>query len=167
MLAQENLIAGFEDALGAQKSMPFIRAFTIVGEMFTEQKRSIDEFKIVIKDYEEHKTEHKDLKVDIKKDLLVELATKADIEKINGKIETLEKELSGKIETSEQRLNGKIEKLDGKIEATEQRLNGKIGTLYGELKKNRLWMQLIVGLMILFITMFSPNALQVLKLFKV
>jgi len=56
-------------------------------------------------------------------------------------------------------LDVKIEKVNGKIDTLEQKI-------YGEFKSMRLWMKVIVSLMILGMTMFSPNTIQIIKLFK-
>jgi len=67
-------------------------------------------------------------KLEIKDELTKELATKADIEKIDGKINTLKAELEKKIEVVESRL-------EKKIEVVESRLEKKIEIVKSELEK--------------------------------
>ena len=65
--------------------------------------------------------------------VLPTLATKEDIARLEGKIETMAERfngktdrLDGKIDAVEERLNGKIDRLDAKIDAMEERFNGKL-----------------------------------------
>ena len=145
---------------------------------------------IIKESFEEYKNQEIDRKIEIKKDLLVEIATKADIKELNGKIDSNIKELNGKIDSNNKELNGKIDsfkkELNGKIDSNNKELNGKIDTLrqetkadikelngkidtleakfIGEFKSVKLWMKMLVGIALIGITCFSPTA-QALLLF--
>ena len=128
--------------------------------MINEQTNSIISIK---KDFEDYKNKEVERKIEIKKDLLVEIAPKADIKELNGKIDTFHKELNGKIDTIHIELNGKIDtihkELNGKIDVLESKL-------IGEFKSIRLWMKTLAGLAVLAITSFSPTAQALIKLIK-
>ena len=92
-------------------------------------------------DFEQYKKGDLDRKTEIKKDLLIELATKADIEKLHGKIDSLE------------------QKMDGKIGILRQEMQG-------EFKSIKLWMKMLLALALLTIACFSPTAQVLIKLLK-
>ena len=91
-------------------------------------------------------------KAEIKKDLLVELATKADIEILNGKIDTLEQKMNGKIDALDQKMNGNIKYLEQKMD--------------GEFKSMRLWLKMLMALAFLSTACFSPTAQYLFKFLK-
>jgi len=103
-------------------------------------------------------------KAEIKKDLLIELATKADIEILNGQIGILKQEMNGKIDSLKQEMNGKIDSLkqemNGKIDSLKQEMNG-------EFKSIKLWMKMLLALALLTIACFSPTAQVLIKLLKI
>jgi peptidoglycan hydrolase CwlO-like protein len=113
-----------ESSLGAEKSKPIVDAFNHIAEVlkenqdildnqqkqidiqqesFDKQQRILDDQKAVIheikENFEEYKNGDLDRKTEIKKDLLIELATKADIEKMNGKIGVLQQEMQGEFKS--------------------------------------------------------------------
>jgi chaperonin cofactor prefoldin len=120
-------VKAIEESLGAQQAVPIISALQDLDRKIDSQKTAV------------------------KTDLLVELATKADIallkadiNGLEGKINALEEKLVGKINTSEEKLEGQInaleyklvgkintseEKLEGQINALEEKLEGRIDTL--------------------------------------
>jgi hypothetical protein len=109
-------------------------------------------------------------KVAVKADLLLELATKADIAVLAGEIARLE----GKIDSNIARLEGKIDsniaRLEGKLESEIARLEGKLDTsvakINGELQSIRLWMKLLVAVGIIGMTFFSPTTVKLLEMLK-
>ena len=106
-----------EDALGPQQAEPIIAALQ-------ELDRKID-----------------DQRTALKADLLVEIATKADIANLRTEIKTDIAQLNGKIDT-------------------------EIAKITGELKSIRLWMKLLVAIGILGISLFSPAAVKLLEMLK-
>jgi len=125
-------------------------------ESFEKQQRILDDQGAVIheirENFEEYKNGDMDRKTEIKKDLLIELATKADIEKMNGKIDSLEQKMNGKIDSLEQKMNGKIGMLQKEMQ--------------GEFKSIKLWMKMLLALALLTIACFSPTAQVLIKLLK-
>jgi chromosome segregation ATPase len=173
-----------ESSLGSEKSKPIVDAFNHIAEVlkgnqdildnqqkqidiqqesFDKQQRILDDQEAVIheikENFEEYKNGDLDRKTEIKKDLLIELATKADIEKLNGKIDSLK-----------HATKADIEKMNGKIDSLEQKMNGKIGVLQqemqGEFKSIKLWMKMLLALALLTIACFSPTAQVLIKLLK-
>ncbi|ETR71965.1 MAG: BdrQ [Candidatus Magnetoglobus multicellularis str. Araruama] len=146
-----------ESSLGVEQSKPIVKTFNscfqglqekqdildnqqrtiaLHQESIDRQQSILDNQKIAIHEikdsFEEYKNGDLDRKTEIKKDLLIELATKADIEKMNGKIDSLEHKMNGKIDSLEHKMNGKIEKVNGKIDSLEQKFmeNSKVSS-YG------------------------------------
>jgi chromosome segregation ATPase len=140
-----------ESTFGVEKSEPIIKAFNGVCQQLEKnhdaldnQQKRINRQQSILEEQEDviHKIQGSfdeyvkgdlDRKTEIKKDLLIELATKADIEKLNGKIDTLEQKMIGRTDALEQKMDGKIDaleqKMDGKIDALEQKMDGKIDAL--------------------------------------
>jgi hypothetical protein len=166
-----------ESSLGTEKSKPIIDALHNIAQVVKENQDALNNQQIQIKaqqesfekqqgvlddqdavihaikdSFDEYKKGDLDRKTEIKKDLLIELATKADIEILNGKIDTLE------------------QKMNGKIDSLEQKMNGKIGILqqemHGEFKSIKLWMKMLLALALLTIACFSPTAQVLIKLLK-
>jgi len=166
-----------ESSLGTEKSKPIVDAFNKIAQEMKENKNVLDNHQIqmktqqelfekqqgvlddqeaaihAIKDsFEEYKNSDQDRKTEIIKDLLIELATKADIATLNGKIDSLE------------------QKMNGKIDSLEQKMNGKIGILkqemHGEFNSIKLWMKMLLALALLTIACFSPTAQVLIKLLK-
>ena len=170
-----------ESTFGVEKSEPIIKAFNGVCQQLEKnhdaldnQQKRINRQQSILEEQEDviHKIQGSfdeyvkgdlDRKTEIKKDLLIELATKADIEKLNGKIDTLEQKMIGRTDALEQ-------KMDGKIDALEQKMSGRIDTLEeklnGEFKKIHLWMKMLLTLALLTIACFSPTAQTLIKLIK-
>ena len=107
--------------------------------------------KIMIK-INNHHEEHVALKNDIKKDLLIELATKADIMQLKGDINSLEKELKGNMNSLEKELKGMIISLEKELK--------------GENKSIRVWMKVLVGTVLVGMSFFSPMAVELIRLLK-
>jgi outer membrane murein-binding lipoprotein Lpp len=147
-----------ESSLGTEKSKPIIDALHNIAQVVKENQDVLNNQQIQIKaqqesfekqqgvlddqdavihaikdSFEEYKKGDLDRKTEIKKDLLIELATKADIEILNGKIDSLDQKMNGKIDSLDQKMNGKIDsleqKMNGKIDSLEQKMNGKIDSL--------------------------------------
>ena len=168
----------FDRAFEPEKRKPLMKLLNYCDNMINEQIITINAIK---ESFEEYKNQEIDRKIDIKKDLLVEIATKADIKELNGKIDSLKNELNGKIDSNNKELNGKIDslrqetkadikELNGKIDSNNKELNGKIDTLeakfIGEFKSVKLWMKMLVGIALIGITFFSPTTQALLKIFK-
>jgi len=125
----------FDRAFEPEKRKPLMKLLNYCDNMINEQIITINAIK---ESFEEYKNQEIDRKIDIKKDLLVEIATKADIKELNGKIDSLKNELNGKIDSNNKELNGKIDslknELNGKIDSNNKELNGKIDSLRQETK---------------------------------
>jgi hypothetical protein len=152
-----------ESSLGFEKSKPIVAAFQRVKQFFNDNQTILDKQQSILNEhevaiqknqnrFEEYQKDALNRKAEIKKDLLIEIATKADIKKLNGKIDAQEQKLNGKIDALEQKLNGKID-------ALEQKLSG-------EFKSIHLWMKMLLALSLLSIACFSPTAQALIKLLK-
>jgi len=139
-------------SLGADTSKPIVQAFTNASQLLKAQQDVLDhqqnmlnvqntEIQKLNERFEEYKNGALDRKAEIKKDLLLEIATKADIEKMNGKIDSLEQKMNGKIDSLEQKMNG-------------------------EFKIIKLWMKMLMALALLTIACFSPTAQTLIKWIK-
>lgn len=126
---------GLEEAFGADKAAPLIGILQDIVQRIDRQK------------------------VAVKADLLLELATKADIARLEGKIETDIARLEGKLESEIARLEGKITGLEGKLDTSIVAING-------ELKSLRLWMKLLVAVGLFGMSLFSPFAVKLLEFIK-
>ena len=104
-------------------------------------KNRLNQFIFIKTNFDEYKEKETERKIEIKKDLLMEIATKADIAEVKGEINALRKELKGDISV-----------LDAKFS--------------GEFKSIRLWMKFLVGIAIIGITFFSPTTLELIKILK-
>jgi len=148
-----------ESSLGIERSKPIIDAFNNIVQVLKEnqdvldnQQEIIDKQQSFLHDqeaviheikagFEKYKNGDLDRKAEIKKDLLIELATKADIEILNGQIGILKQEMNGKIDSLKQEMNG-------------------------EFKNIKLWMKMLLALALLTIACFSPTAQVLIKLLK-
>jgi len=153
-----------EDALGPQQAGPLLAVLQDLDRKIEDQKNAL------------------------KADLLLELATKADIANLRTEIADLRTELKGDIasvrtEIADLRtelkgdiadlrteLKGDIADLRQEFTASFAFLNGKIDTeiakIYGEFKSIRLWMKLLVAIGILGMTFFSPTTIKLLEMLK-
>ena len=165
--------AEIESSLGTERSKPIVDAFNKIAqemkenknvldnqqiqmktqqESFDKQQRFLDNQEAIIHEikdsFEEYKNGDLDRKTEIKKDLLIELATKADIATLNGKIDSLKNATKAELEI----------------------MNGKIGIfkqeMHGEFKSIKLWMKMLLALALLSIACFSPTAQVLIKLLK-
>jgi len=118
--------------------------------------------KIMIK-INNHHEEHVALKNDIKKDLLIELATKADIMQLKGDINSLEKELKGNMNSLEKELKGNMNSLEKELKGMIISLEKE---LKGENKSIRVWMKVLVGTVLVGMSFFSPMAVELIRLLK-
>jgi len=146
-----------EDALGPQQAGPLLAVLQDLDRKIEDQKNAV------------------------KADLLLELATKADIAnlrteiaevrtELKGDIADLRTELKGDIADLRTELKGDIANLRQEFTASFAFLNGKIDTeiakIYGEFKSIRLWMKLLVAIGILGMTFFSPTTIKLLEMLK-
>ena len=152
-----------ETTLGAEKSKPIIKAFKNLMQLIKENKDNSVNQQSILETQQATLTTIKDnvdayikddvhRKAEIKKDLLIELAAKADIEILNGKIDALEQKMNGQTKYLEQ-------KMDGRIKYLEQKMDG-------EFKSMRLWLKMLLALAFLSIACFSPTAQTLIKLLK-
>jgi len=98
-------------------------------------------------------------KLEIKDELTKELATKADIVRLEGEIQTFKADFEGKISSLKADLEGKISNLktdlEGKISALKTDLEGKISVLRMEF---RVYFAIILAVIILS----SPRAVDLI-----
>jgi len=127
MIHMQEFNSGFQDTFGLEQSMPLIQAFDYITNQMNDQNTMIGRLQ---EEFTEYKQAETDRKLEIKKDLLVELATKADIEKFYGIIKIDIEKLHGRITSENEKLHGRItsviEKLNGRITSEIEKLNGKI-----------------------------------------
>ncbi len=128
-----------EEALGAEKAAPLLAIFQGIYSRIEEQKAAL------------------------KADLLLELATKADIARLEGKIDREIARLEGKIDSGLAHLEGKI---DSGLAHLEGRLDFHIARFEGELKSIRLWMKLLVAVGVIGMALFSPTTIKLLEFLK-
>ena len=113
-----------EDALGPQQAGPLLAVLQDLDRKIEDQKNAV------------------------KADLLLELATKADIANVRTEIADLRTELKEDIANLRLEIKTDITRLDG------------------ELKSIRLWMKLLVAIGILGMTFFSPTTIKLLEMLK-
>ena len=98
-------------------------------------------------------------KLEIKDELTKELATKADIARLEGEIQTFKADFEGKISSLKADLEGKISNLktdlEGKISALKTDLEGKISVLRMEF---RVYFVILIAVIILS----SPRAVDLI-----
>ena len=179
MFITDNLSMELKHGFKPEGYIPLMKAFDKVGNIFDEQKNNINMIKNEFTDYKEKEI---DRKVEIKKDLLIEIASKADIYELKGKFTTDLSELKGELKSDIKELKGEIKaleiKMDGnfreirkEMDGNRKELKGDIAVLdakfTGEFKSIRLWMKLLVGIAIIGITFFSPATVELIKLFKI
>ena len=168
-----------QESLGPEKCKPIIKAFQDVEQLIqTNQKTLETDFNSFKKNFEDYKNAEVDRKAEFKKDLLTEIATKADIAVLHERIDALEQTMIGNNNTIRHEMNGKIDSLgkemNGKIDSLSKEMNGKIDSLGKEMngkidslsKEMRLWMKMLMALALLTIACFSPTAQVLLKNIK-
>jgi len=84
-------------------------------------------------------------KVEIKKDLLLEIATKADIARLEGTTKA------------------DIARLEGTTKAEFARLEAEVK---GEIKRLEMLIKVLIGLVVLALSLFSPAGVELIKLIK-
>jgi RecB family exonuclease len=117
-------------------------------------------------------------KIELKEELTKELATKADIAELRGKIDALDMKFTGKIDALDMKFTGKIDALDmkfmGEMKAMEARTQGEFKAVREEMKamETRLQSEIratnqklnfLIGLMILALTTMNPVVTELLK----
>jgi|GEM_PF-805511 len=142
-----------EDALGPQQAAPLLAVLQDLDRKIENQKNAV------------------------KADLLLELATKADIANVRteiadlrtelkGDIADLRTELKGDIADLRTELKGDIAGLRTEIAEVRSDLKIEIAKIQGEFKSIRLWMKLLVAIGILGMTFFSPTTVKLLEMLK-
>ena len=101
-----------------------------------ESKLGSDRVAPIIQAFEKIEREQK---VDVKKDLLMELATKADVVRLEGKIDRIDAELKGEMR---------------RVEAD----------LKGEMKRLEMLIKVLIGLVVVAMGLFSPAGVELIKL---
>ena len=128
-------VKNIEDALGPQQAGPIIAVLQELDCKIDEQRTAL------------------------KADLLVEIATKADIADLRAEV----KEDIANLRTEIANLRTEVKDDLGNLR-TE--IKTDITRLDGELKSIRLWMKLLVAIGILGISFFSPAAVKLLEMLK-
>jgi hypothetical protein len=134
-----------ETVFPGKENKPLIRAFIHLDDKINNQQHIIEQN---LKAIDVIQQVQKTMKVDIKKDLFVELSTKADIfelrgdmlagfEKITGEVNSKYTELNGKIQTKHKELRGEIQtkhkELRGEMNTKHEELRGEIQGIRGEM----------------------------------
>jgi len=171
MIQMNEISNELQNTFASEQYSTLAKAFNYVNNMYTEQNKIIG---LIKDDFDDYKKGDAERKTEIKKDLLVELATKADIEKLNGRITSEIEKLNGRITSEIEKLNGRItseiEKLNGRITFEIEKLNGKIDKLElkitGEFKNIRIWLKMFIAVAIFGIACFSPNIQTLLRMLK-
>jgi len=118
---------------------------------------------------------------EVKQDLVAELATKADIEELKGD----NRELAAKVDAQIQELKGNNRELAAKVDAQIQELKGdnkelaaklkgdfkklaaktdtKVEEIKGELKSIKMLIKILIGTLLVSISFFSPNTIELAK----
>ncbi|KPA14749.1 hypothetical protein MHK_005030 [Candidatus Magnetomorum sp. HK-1] len=178
----EYLFKNFGESFSPEQSAPLIHAFSNIGAFITEQKAINEKNEYIFDDIQagfiDFKENKNNLKVEIKKDLLVELATKADISDVRGDlkedINDLKVEL--KKDINDLRLEfytfkGEVQTEFSKVRTEMQALRGEMYTgfekISGEINSLRIWMKMIVLTAIIAIALFSPNLAAIFKYLKI
>ena len=149
MIQMNEISNELQNTFASEQYSTLAKAFNYVNNMYTEQNKIIG---LIKDDFDDYKKGDAERKTEIKKDLLVELATKADIEKLNGRITSEIEKLNGRITFEIEKLNGKIDKLELKIT--------------GEFKNIRIWLKMFIAVAIFGIACFSPNIQTLLRMLK-
>ena len=156
MFLTQPIQSNIQTTFSSEQSVSLIEAFDHANAIFEKQQASIgriqNEFDTYVKNDSHRKAE-------IKKDLLIELATRADIEILNGKIDTLRAEMNGHIgELKKEMQSNKIE-MQGSY-------NSLRNEMQGEFKSIRLWIKMLVALAFFATTFYSPTAQLLIKMLK-
>ncbi|ETR73045.1 MAG: bdr protein [Candidatus Magnetoglobus multicellularis str. Araruama] len=120
------LVTEITEIFPNDQSPPLITMFKYLDERINNHQKGLDSFEKSLKTIEFIKKNQENMKVEIKKDLLVELATKADINEIRGEMNTKLSELRGD-------MNTKLEGLRGEITAVATELRGEMDTFRNEI----------------------------------
>lgn len=102
-------------------------------------------------------------KLEVKKDLLMELATKADLAELKGVIKADIMRLEGATKADIMRLEGAtkadIARLEGSVKS-------EIAELRGEVKRLEMLIKILIGLSVVAMGLFSPAGVEIIKLIK-
>ena len=135
-----------ETVFPGKENKPLIRAFIHLDNKINNQQYLIDQG---LKSIDIIQQVQKTMKVDIKKDLYMELATKADINELRGEMKADINELRGEMKADINELRGELkadinelrgemltgfEKITGEINSRYTELDGKIQTKHEELR---------------------------------
>ena len=113
-------------------------------------------------------------KLEVKKDLLTELATKADLVELKGVVKAdiarLEAVTKADIARLEAATKADIARLEAATKADIARLEGsvksEIAELRGEVKRLEMLIKILIGLSIVAMGLFSPAGVELIKLIK-
>ena len=127
------------DNFEEKQSDALIKVFYKMEEMFqTYNEANNEKHDTIMTIINDHTIKHNELKTEIKKDLLLELATKADIMELKGKIDANEQKLTGNMASLEKELKGNMASLEkelkGNMASLEKELKGMINTLENKTK---------------------------------
>jgi len=150
MILTHDDLSAIEASFGPEKAAPIINAFE---KLEREQK------------------------VEVKRDLLVELATKSDIERLKvdiavlrGEITELRGELRGEITELRGDLRGEITELRSELCGKIADLRGEVkrveSDLKGEIKRLEMLIKVPIGLVVGAMGLFSPVGVELIKLIK-
>jgi aryl carrier-like protein len=124
-----------ETVFPGKENKPLIRAFIHLDNKINNQQYLIDQG---LKSIDIIQQVQKTMKVDIKKDLYMELATKADINELRGEMKADINELRGEMLTGFEKITGEINsrytELDGKIQTKHEELRGEMQTKHEALR---------------------------------
>jgi len=115
-IAQNNILKNFDKGFTPQQSIPLIQAFEQVAKLFMEQKivnkEYLKEIKLLKRKMVEHLTEAKELDMDINKDLLIELSTKAAVEGLKHILEMVQDRVKTNFDEVQYSTKAEIEGLE-------------------------------------------------------
>jgi len=107
-----------------KEKKPLIQAFIYLDNKINHQQQMIDQG---LKAIDFIQQSQKTMKIDIKKDLLVELATKADISALRGEMLAGFEKITGD-------MNSKYNELDGRMQTKHEELRGEMLSLYNGMR---------------------------------
>ena len=181
MFFTQPIQSNIQSSFSSEQSVPLLEAFDRASMIMKKQQTSIGKIQ---NDFDDYVKSDSNRKAEIKKDLLIELATKADIEILNGKIDTLRAEMNGHINSLRAEMNGHIDSLKNEMLAHnnenlayKNEMQGSFNSLknemlafqnemIGEFKSIRLWIKMLVALTFFAATFYSPTAQLLIKMFK-
>ena len=131
MFLTQPIQSNIQTTFSSEQSVPLIEAFDHANAIIKNQQTSIGKIQ---KEFDDYVKGDSHRKAEIKKDLLIELATRADIEILNGKIDTLRAEMNGHIgELKKEMQSNKIE-MQGSYETLQKEMQGSYNSLRNEMQ---------------------------------